>query len=298
MSAPLITSRWPTWTPSKLPIATLRGRGSASGSDVTLTFTADNSITAGPCRCEAARLVDAPDRHQRGPRSSAEAAPRVHLGAPRRRLDPDPVADQPRRLGVSSTLGEERQQLLDRPELVARVVEPERADRGAAQLRAVGVAERPRPGSARRSPTSTRSRSRARRRRARAARRGWISTSASRALDLLPAARLACRGARRRPARRRSSAGAARSAPVGSSSSLGHAAGLLELAVGIAGARAPAEPRGRDVGLGERRARSAAGASRPRAGRSAGRSRRGRASRRGRRVPRARGGCGRRRRAR
>ena len=31
VSAPSITARWPRWTPSKVPIATLRGRGSASG---------------------------------------------------------------------------------------------------------------------------------------------------------------------------------------------------------------------------------------------------------------------------
>ena len=35
VSASPITARWPTWTPSKVPMATFRDRGSASGSDVT-----------------------------------------------------------------------------------------------------------------------------------------------------------------------------------------------------------------------------------------------------------------------
>ena len=35
VSAPSITAWWPRWTPSKVPIATWRGRGSASGSEVT-----------------------------------------------------------------------------------------------------------------------------------------------------------------------------------------------------------------------------------------------------------------------
>ena len=35
VSASSITARWPTWTPSKIPIATRRGRRSASGSWVT-----------------------------------------------------------------------------------------------------------------------------------------------------------------------------------------------------------------------------------------------------------------------
>ena len=35
VSAPSITSRWPTWTPSKLPIATVRSAALASGSRVT-----------------------------------------------------------------------------------------------------------------------------------------------------------------------------------------------------------------------------------------------------------------------
>ena len=38
VSAPSITLRCPTWTPSKLPIATVRARGSASLSFVTLMF--------------------------------------------------------------------------------------------------------------------------------------------------------------------------------------------------------------------------------------------------------------------
>src|SRR5689334_988120 len=38
VSAPSITAWWPLCTPSKVPIATWRGRGSASGSDVTWIF--------------------------------------------------------------------------------------------------------------------------------------------------------------------------------------------------------------------------------------------------------------------
>ncbi len=37
VSAPLMTSRWPRWTPSNVPTATRRGRGSASVSRVTIT---------------------------------------------------------------------------------------------------------------------------------------------------------------------------------------------------------------------------------------------------------------------
>ena len=38
VSAPLITCRWPTWTPSKVPIAISRGRRSASCRGVTAMF--------------------------------------------------------------------------------------------------------------------------------------------------------------------------------------------------------------------------------------------------------------------
>ena len=38
VSASSITAWWPRWTPSKVPIATWRGRGSASGSEVTLIW--------------------------------------------------------------------------------------------------------------------------------------------------------------------------------------------------------------------------------------------------------------------
>ncbi len=38
VSEPSITLRWPTWTPSKLPMAIFRGRGAASLSCVTVMF--------------------------------------------------------------------------------------------------------------------------------------------------------------------------------------------------------------------------------------------------------------------
>ena len=168
VSAPSITARWPRWTPSKVPIATWRGRGSASGSGVTsMSASADPHL--------AQRLPDGRDQ----------------------------LGDRARR--SSSRAG---------------VLDPEGADRGPPQLRAVGVAERLDQGAdvgpgrafdlvvgelavARRAarPGGPRRRAPASRR----PRRGGPS----------------CRGARRRPAPPRSSARRWRTVPVGSSSESG-----------------------------------------------------------------------------
>ncbi len=47
VSAPSITAWWPRWTPSKVPIATWRSRGSASGRDVTRMLTPGGYCDAG-----------------------------------------------------------------------------------------------------------------------------------------------------------------------------------------------------------------------------------------------------------
>ena len=74
VSAPRITSRWPRWTPSKVPIATLRGRpGSTSGARVTFM------------RARTLRRAGAPPRAARRSRSarrrgSAAGGPSAALG--------------------------------------------------------------------------------------------------------------------------------------------------------------------------------------------------------------------------
>src|SRR5690606_4505112 len=83
VSAPSITRRWPTCTPSKVPIATRRGRRSAAFSSVTWIVIPENSI---------------------------------------RRFDPS-------------------ERFLQRQGPLAGPLDPERADRGATQLLAVGVAQ-------------------------------------------------------------------------------------------------------------------------------------------------------------
>src|SRR3954454_16089444 len=47
VSARSMTWRCPTWTPSKVPIATCRGRRSTSGSEVTLMLMARGSLSRG-----------------------------------------------------------------------------------------------------------------------------------------------------------------------------------------------------------------------------------------------------------
>ena len=89
-----------------------------------------------------------------------------------------------------------------------------------------------------------------------------------------------CRGARRRPAPPRSSAPAG--APCRSAApATRDPPGLGQLAVGVAGARAPAEPRRRQVGLRQAGEEALQRGSPGRAGRAAGRWRRGRGCRRG-----------------
>ena len=56
VSEPSITLRWPTWTPSKVPIATWRGRGSASGSWVTSIVIAPLTLAASKASARAQRL--------------------------------------------------------------------------------------------------------------------------------------------------------------------------------------------------------------------------------------------------
>ena len=101
VSASSITAWWPRWTPSKVPIATWRGRGSASGSEVTWMLTATPSGALYP---------------PMGPKG----APEAHRGPPRRR--------GPARRPAPG-------------QLPAGVLDAEGPDRGAAQLGAVGVVE-------------------------------------------------------------------------------------------------------------------------------------------------------------
>ena len=174
--------------------------------------------------------VEGPDRDV--------ARPRLGVG---QRGDPDAHRSAAATAGTSSATRSTSTSL-------AGVLDPEGPDRGAAQLRAVGVAERldqgadvgpgraldlvvgaavagwraARPGGPRR-----------RARASRPPRRGGPS----------------CRGARRRPAPPRSSAPAGAPSRSAAPASPGTRAGLGQLAVGVAGAGAPAEPGRRQVGL-------------------------------------------------
>ena len=201
VSAPSITARWPLWTPSKVPIATWRGRGSASGSEVTSMF--------------GISLL-----HYR------RASPAAGTSSPTRSR---PIHQLP---------------ILP---LLADVLDPEGADRRPPQLRAVGVVEGLEQGS---------------------------DVGAGRALDLIAGLvalmaeqlgavdvdlafggvdDLAAVGlliealaadADGRGHRQLLADGAGRQ-----TQRVGEASGLGQLAVGVAGARAPAQLRGRQVGL-------------------------------------------------
>ena len=188
------------------------------------------------------------DREQARPRHQPHGA--LGAGPARVAASRDPVTTRSAAASSSSIAGQEGEQLHDRLErLPARAVEPQVADGRSPQLLAVGVAERldqgphvgprgafdPKPGPS--SPPR------------RAARRGGSSTSRGRAsrsprrdgpLVEPLAADLDRRGHRRR---------AGSIVPVGSSSRSGTLPGLGQLAVGVAGARAPAEPRRGHVGL-------------------------------------------------
>ena len=113
VSAPSITSRWPTWTPSKLPIAILRGRGSASSRvcdlDVhPISLMRLYSITASTT--SVARAVSAPcgDRDeppsQRQPRG-AVGCPPVAVGQRRSGSRCGPAAPLPRSSSIAGRNG-------------------------------------------------------------------------------------------------------------------------------------------------------------------------------------------------
>ena len=91
VSAPRMTSRWPRWTPSKVPTATRRGRGSASGRRV--TFTRGSLRWASAARRRAVR-------RSRPGRPRRRAAPRPSPAVGRLARDGLPVARAPARLGV------------------------------------------------------------------------------------------------------------------------------------------------------------------------------------------------------
>ena len=103
VSAPSITLRWPTWTPSKVPIATSRGRGSASGSGVTLMLIARELCSSASRRASASasghrrRLVGLLDA-ERADRGAAQ------LGS-RRRRGRDQAADVGARRALDLELG-------------------------------------------------------------------------------------------------------------------------------------------------------------------------------------------------
>ena len=221
VSAPSITARWPRWTPSKVPIATSRGRGSASSSGGDLDAHRTASATAGT--------------------SSAT-----------------------RSTGIR----------------VAGVLDPERADRDAAQIRAVGVAEgldqRAHVGAGRALDLVVGELVA----RPKAARRGGPRRRGA-ASPPFRRGGPCCRGARRRPAPRRSSApagarsrSAARARPGSRRSRSARRRGRR-----CSSASRAAQWPGRSSAA---RRGSAAAASPGRAGSAAGRWRRGRACRRAR----------------
>src|SRR4051794_29542893 len=133
VSAPSITSRWPRWTPSNSPTATWRGRGSASGSQVTFMSSPSAAEAYGGLqRAVRPRLGDG---DQAVVVEEADEAFRV----PR---DRSAVGGPAGRGRVQTDGGQERERLVQRQDAL-RVGrrDLEGADRGAAQRVAIGVAE-------------------------------------------------------------------------------------------------------------------------------------------------------------
>ena len=130
VSAPRMTSRWPRWTPSKVPTAIRRGRGCTSESGVTFIRGTLRRASAGRPR-GAPRWPPARRR-----RPAGRARPR-----PRRRCRLA-VAGAPRGVGVDLDARQEGERLLERQDaLRIGVRDVERPDARAPQLLAVAVAQ-------------------------------------------------------------------------------------------------------------------------------------------------------------
>ena len=152
VSLPRITSRWPRCTPSKVPIATLRGGAGPAGSSGSRQA---GDLHGRTLRRAAARGPAARRWRSARPRASAARARPSALA----RAAATPWATSRRLVGVQRALGQEGQRpRAGHHRVGVGVLDREGADGGAPQLLAVGVAERRRRAGARRCRPSIRSR--------------------------------------------------------------------------------------------------------------------------------------------
>ena len=132
VSAPRMTSRWPRWTPSKVPTAIRRGRGSTSESGVTFIRGTLRRASAGRPR-GAPRWP--PGRRRRPARTCSTSGSAS-------RVDRLPVTGAPRGVGVDLDARQEGERLLERQHALGiGVLDGEGPDPRAPQLLAVAVAQ-------------------------------------------------------------------------------------------------------------------------------------------------------------